>query len=276
MSLKQPVSQVRLTNVAVVRLKRNGIRFEVACYRNKVMSYRDGTEKDLDEVLQVEMVFSNVSKGVAAKSKDLMTAFGTTDVRDVCVEILKKGELQVSDKERNHQLEAKFAEIAHIVSSKCVDRHTNRPIPVGIIERAMRDTIHYAVIPNKSAKQQVREPRRNRMLGCILISLAFIQLPRMNSGEKALEVIRQLKEHMDIDRAQMRLQITIPNKTAKSLKEKLDHLVAKWEEENWQPKYFDGVRSSILDIFCPQSTGSTLHGVSVSLSMYPSSPPRFA
>eukprot|EP00192_Tetraselmis_astigmatica_P024200 CAMPEP_0117655490 /NCGR_PEP_ID=MMETSP0804-20121206/4305_1 /TAXON_ID=1074897 /ORGANISM="Tetraselmis astigmatica, Strain CCMP880" /LENGTH=58 /DNA_ID=CAMNT_0005461841 /DNA_START=207 /DNA_END=380 /DNA_ORIENTATION=- len=54
MSMKvfQPIGQKRLTNVAVVRYKKGGIRFEVACYKNKVVNWRNGTEKDLDEVLQ--------------------------------------------------------------------------------------------------------------------------------------------------------------------------------------------------------------------------------
>lgn len=43
MALKQPVTQVRLTNVAVVRLKQGGFRFEVACYKNKVLNWRSGT-----------------------------------------------------------------------------------------------------------------------------------------------------------------------------------------------------------------------------------------
>jgi len=32
---------VKLTNVAVVRLKKAGKRFEIACYKNKVMSWRN-------------------------------------------------------------------------------------------------------------------------------------------------------------------------------------------------------------------------------------------
>lgn len=34
--------QKRLTNIAVVRLKKSGKRFEVACYRNKVSDWRAG------------------------------------------------------------------------------------------------------------------------------------------------------------------------------------------------------------------------------------------
>lgn len=36
-----PTNQIRLTNVAVVRMKKGGKRFEIACYRNKVLSWRN-------------------------------------------------------------------------------------------------------------------------------------------------------------------------------------------------------------------------------------------
>lgn len=39
-SLVQPIGQKRLTNVAIVRLKKHGMRFEIACYKNKVLSWR--------------------------------------------------------------------------------------------------------------------------------------------------------------------------------------------------------------------------------------------
>ncbi len=45
-------------------------------------------------------------KGVLAKSKDLKTVFGTEDVDEVCRIILAKGDLQVSDKEREVQQES--------------------------------------------------------------------------------------------------------------------------------------------------------------------------
>ena len=43
MSIFTPTNQIRLTNVAVVRMKRGGKRFEIACYKNKVLSWRDKT-----------------------------------------------------------------------------------------------------------------------------------------------------------------------------------------------------------------------------------------
>lgn len=34
--------QKRLTNIAVVRMKKHGKRFEIACYKNKVVNWRNG------------------------------------------------------------------------------------------------------------------------------------------------------------------------------------------------------------------------------------------
>jgi ribosome maturation protein SDO1 len=42
MSIFTPTNQIRLTNVAIVRLKRRGKRFELACYPNKVLAWRQG------------------------------------------------------------------------------------------------------------------------------------------------------------------------------------------------------------------------------------------
>lgn len=198
-----PTNQIRLTNVAVVRMKKGGKRFEIACYKNKVLSWRKAIEKDIDEVLQTHSVFTNVSKGAVAKREDLLQAFGKDDITEICKEILAKGELQVSEKERQTELSALFKEIATNVADKCVDIETKRPYPVTMIEKAMKDN-HYSVKMNKNAKQQ------------------------------ALEVITLLKATLPLERARMRLQITLAStKEAKQIKEKLNSLCASIEHDDW-------------------------------------------
>lgn len=198
-----PTNQIRLTNVAVVRMKKDGKRFEIACYKNKVISWRKNIEKDIDEVLQTHSVFTNVSKGAVAKKEDLVRAFGKDDITEICKEILSKGELQVSEKERQTELAATFKEIATNVAEKCVDPETKRPYPVSMIEKAMKD-IHYSVKFNKNVKQQV------------------------------LEVIGLLKANMPIERAHMRIQVTAPStKDAKHMLEKLKPLCASIQHDDW-------------------------------------------
>lgn len=160
------------------------------------------SEKDIDEVLQTHSVFINVSKGQFAKKDDLLKAFGTDDVTTVCKEILSKGELQVSDKERHSQLDSLFKDIATTVSDKCVNPESNRPYPVSMIEKAMKD-IHFSVKPNRNAKQQ------------------------------ALDVIPLLKESIPLDRASMRIKIVFTGKEAKKLKDKIVKICTTIEEDDW-------------------------------------------
>lgn len=112
------------------------------------------SEKDIDEVLQAKSVFVNVSKGQTAKKEDLIACFGTEDQTAVCIEILAKGELQVSERERQVHQDATFKEIATIVAEKCVNPETKRPYPVTMIEKSMKD-VHFSVKPTKNSKQQV-------------------------------------------------------------------------------------------------------------------------
>lgn len=186
----QPVGQKRLTNVAVVRLKKRGTRFEIACYKNKVLSWRSGVEKDLDEVLQSHTVYTNVSKGVLAKTKDLKAAFDSDDQTKICLEILDKGELQVAGKERESQLSSQFRDIATIVMQKTYNPETRRPYTISLIESLMHE-IHFAVDPHKSSKKQ------------------------------ALEVIHELQKHFPIKRSPMRLRLIVPDHEFSSLSEKL-------------------------------------------------------
>ena len=138
MPINQPSNQIKLTNVSLVRLKKAKKRFEIACYKNKVLEWRNGIETDLDNVLQINSVFLNVSKGQTAPSADLAKAFGAkTPVNDIILEILNKGELQVGEKERQAQSERVHNEVVSIVASKLVDPKTKRVYTTGMIEKAL-------------------------------------------------------------------------------------------------------------------------------------------
>jgi len=60
----------------------------------------------------------------------------------------------VAEKEREHDLATLRKEIATIVAEKCVDPATQRPYPVGMIEKAMAEA-GVSVKAGKNAKSQV-------------------------------------------------------------------------------------------------------------------------
>ena len=113
-------------------------RYEIACYKNKVLEYRSGVETDLDNVLQIPSVFLSVSKGQTAPAQDLAKSFGAkTPLNDIIMEILNKGEMQVGEKERHAQLERVHNEVLDIVAGKLVDPKSKRVYTTGMIEKAL-------------------------------------------------------------------------------------------------------------------------------------------
>ena len=92
-------------------------------------------------------------------------------------QILEKGELQVSDKERHAEYETLYRaralqrsgvrhepssdplpwscsqDVVQVLVDKCVNPHTGRPYTSGVLDRALRAT-HFSVDPTRSAKQQ--------------------------------------------------------------------------------------------------------------------------
>ncbi|ROT37943.1 Shwachman-Bodian-diamond syndrome protein [Sodiomyces alkalinus F11] len=136
--INQPSNQIKLTNISLVRLKKGKKRFEIACYKNKVLEYRSGIETDLDNVLQIPQVFLNVSKGQTAPKEDLEKAFGKGKSTDeIVLEILKRGDIQVGEKERAAQHERVQNEVVSIVASRLVDPRTKRVYTRGMIEKAL-------------------------------------------------------------------------------------------------------------------------------------------
>jgi len=47
-------------------------------------------ETDIDEVLQTDVVFVNVSKGQVAKADDLRQAFATDNQKEICLQVIQE------------------------------------------------------------------------------------------------------------------------------------------------------------------------------------------
>ncbi|SLM41411.1 upf0023 family protein [Lasallia pustulata] len=230
----QPSNQIRLTNVSLVRLKKGGKRFEIACYKNKTLEYRSGTETDLDNVLQIPSVFLNVSKGQTASAADLAKAFGAkTPLNAIILEILNKGELQVGEKERHAQLDRVHHEVIDIVAGKLVDPASKRVYTPGMIEKALEK------LSSQSAQPAREESGKASSSGSATATpppadpkLKAAELPKWtgvvatrSAKSQALDAMKALIAHQPIPvaRARMRLRVTCPTGILKQAAKSAGH-----------------------------------------------------
>ncbi|KAL2009671.1 hypothetical protein VTN00DRAFT_5478 [Thermoascus crustaceus] len=212
--IKTPSNQIKFTNVSIVRLKKGKKRFELACYKNKLLEYRSGTETDLDNVLQIHTVFLSVSKGQTAPSAELAKAFGPdVPVDEIIQEILRKGEVQVGERERKEVLERVEKEVLEIVSGRLVDPATKRVYTTGMISKAL-DQLSSASGQLQSQRHQngtdtpegeaaPTQPRKPLWTGVVA---------NKSAKSQALEAMKALIawQPIPVMRARMRLRVTCP------------------------------------------------------------------
>ncbi|RPB23112.1 Shwachman-Bodian-diamond syndrome protein [Terfezia boudieri ATCC MYA-4762] len=209
-NINQPSNQIKLTNVSIVRIKRQKKRFELACYKNKVLEYRSGTEKDLDEVLQIPQIFLNVSKGAVAPTADLQKAFPGKTNDEIILEILMKGELQVGEKEREAQLEKLNNEVVAIVAGRCVDPRTKRVYTASMIEKALGELREKG---EKLRQQQQKDGPASEGSLTNIIPIWHGVTSSRPAKVLALDAIKALVYHqpIPITRARMKIRVLLPS-----------------------------------------------------------------
>jgi ribosome maturation protein SDO1 len=245
-----------------VRLKKGKKRFEIACYKNKVLEYRNGIEKSLDEVIQIPNVFLNVSKGQTAPSADLAKAFPKLSVDEIILEILKKGELQVGEKERHAQVERIHNEVVSIVASKLVDPKSKRVYTTGMIEKALE------MLSSQGSQQQQTQSTPGSGAGTPATGeegeakLAAAEKKATWTGvvgtksakSQALEAMRALIAHQPIPvaRARMRLRVTCSTSILKQGVKVAPKCAPKDDDEDSGEKKIGGTVKDVILAFFEQ------------------------
>jgi ribosome maturation protein SDO1 len=192
-------------------------RFEIACYKNKVLEWRNKIEKDMSNVLQIENVFLNVSKGQVAPKADLDKAFGKKPMEEIIIDILENGELQVGEKERNAELERTKNEVIDIVAGKLVDPKTKRVYTTGMIEKAL-DQLSSQAAAQQSEKSEsaAADNAEDKAKAKELPKWSGIVTTK-SAKSQALFAMKALIAHQPIPvaRMQMKLRVTCPTSVLK-------------------------------------------------------------
>ena len=89
------------------------------------------------EILEIDAVFSDAGKGQRSGTDELLEAFETEDELVVAKQILKKGELQLTQAQRKELADNKRKQIIAFISKHAVDPKLNIPHPQARIENAL-------------------------------------------------------------------------------------------------------------------------------------------
>ena len=146
---------VMSSKFTTVRVTIEGERYEILVYPDPALNFKNGKQVDPTSVLAIDEVYSDQSKGLRASAEKLKKHFKTDDHAKAALEILKRGELQLTQEQRMRLTEEKRRQVVNNIAKNYVDPKTHLPHPPTRVEQAMLDA-RVSIDPFQDANEQTK------------------------------------------------------------------------------------------------------------------------
>lgn len=147
---------VKVEDALIARYESKGHRFEVLIDQKLVDLVKSGKSVNVSEYMATDVIFKDSSKGDRASEEVIREVFGTEDFQTVVMEIVKKGQVQLTTEQRRKMLEEKRRQVVEIIARESMNPQSGTPHPPQRIEKAMEEA-RVRVDPFKSAEEQVND-----------------------------------------------------------------------------------------------------------------------
>lgn len=177
----------------LARLKKAGGNYELVVDPDVAVSYKEGKDVDIKDVIKAEHIFFDAKKGELASEERMKEVFGTDDPLKIAAIILKEGEIQLTAEHRAKVREDKRKSIVQLIVRNACDPKTRLPHPVLRIENAMEEA-KIRIDEFKRPEDQINDIIKElRVLLPISIDTreAFVHIPAAFAG-RAHGVLQQI------------------------------------------------------------------------------------
>jgi len=194
--------RVDLSGKSIVRAKFEGNRFEIIVNPELALKYKMGLLDDttsISDILEMDEIFHNASKGEKVPEEILLHCFETTDAIIIAEKILIKGELNLTTEQRQEFFEKKRRQIVTLLSKTCINPKTRTPHPPQRIENAMKEAkvmIDPSIPAESQLKEIIKELRRVMPISMETVKLA-VKIPPEFTGKAYGEIKRDAQIEKD-------------------------------------------------------------------------------
>ncbi len=130
---------IAIDKAVVARLKSHGLNFEILVDCENAIKMKYSQPVAWEDVLAVDKIFSDSSKGIIVPETQLKQVFKTTDIKEAALQIIRKGEIQLTAEYRERLREEKKRKVINEIHKNAVDPKTGIPHPLSRIEDAIRE-----------------------------------------------------------------------------------------------------------------------------------------
>ncbi|WP_455393232.1 ribosome assembly factor SBDS [[Eubacterium] cellulosolvens] len=150
---------VSLDDAVIARYDTSGERFEVLVDPKivwKIRNHEDlGENFNILDYLAIDTVFTDSNKGSRASSESLQKIFESTEIQKISMDIITKGEIQLTTEQRKEMMENKRKQIVATIARNAINPKTKTPHPPQRIELALTEA-KVSIDPFKPVDAQVQ------------------------------------------------------------------------------------------------------------------------
>jgi len=143
-------------NINLARLKTHGTNFELVVDPDMAISFKEGKEVDIVDILKAQEIFSDANKGLLSSEDEVEKVFGTKNVLEVAKKILNDGDIQLTADHREKVRNKKKKRIINIIHINAIEPKTGMPHPIQRIEAAMNE-VNVHIDEFKRAEDQISD-----------------------------------------------------------------------------------------------------------------------
>ena len=145
-----------MDGMVIARLESHGHYFEIIVEADYVNDGRPERWKDILNHMPADAIFSDARKGARSPTEEMAEAFGKSASQDIAIEILDRGQVQLTTEQRREMQEDKRRQIVAMIVRDSMNPQTKTPHPPQRIENAMAEAgIH--IDPMKPVSIQVKD-----------------------------------------------------------------------------------------------------------------------
>ena len=119
------------------------------------LSFKQGKNVEPSQVIVIDEVYADSNKGLRIGAEKLKKYFNTDDEAQAALEVLKRGELNLTQEQRRKLTDEKRKAVIAMISKTFVDPKTMLPHPPLRIDQAMQEA-RVAIDPFQDANEQMK------------------------------------------------------------------------------------------------------------------------
>ncbi|MBU1252358.1 MAG: ribosome assembly factor SBDS [Nanoarchaeota archaeon] len=193
------------------RIKKAGKDFEIMVDLDKALAFKKG-EGTPGDFLEIDKVFTDAKKGEHASESDLKESFRTDDVYEIAGEIVKRGEILLTQEYRDEERDKKMRQIVDAIVSTAVDPQTGNPHTAERIKSALEQA--HVQIKNVPIDSQIKDivAQLSKVIPIKLETKRIkIVIPAIHTG-KVYGVINPVKENEKwLDNGDLEVVASVPS-----------------------------------------------------------------